>query len=107
MLLNNTWNAFYPSYVMNHHFSIYLQIVSLLAKQIQNGDLMKILSKANKMEELGCFCQKIKSTEFGKSVNDYEPKLKKNGEIEMSEDYYFFDKHISLYYHVACFIAQI
>lgn len=36
------------------------------------------------MVELGCYCQKIVSTDFGKIVENYEPTIKKNGEIEMN-----------------------
>lgn len=57
------------------------------------------------MIDLGTYCQKIVSTDFGKIVDDYEPKIKKNGEIEMNEKYFFFDKHVSLYYNIACFIV--
>jgi hypothetical protein len=30
-----------------------------------------------------------------------------SGEIKMAGNYFFFEKHVSLYYHVACFIAEI
>lgn len=36
MLLYNTWNTFYPSYVLHHHFTIYLQILSMIASQTQD-----------------------------------------------------------------------
>lgn len=58
------------------------------------------------MIDLGLYCQKIISTDFGKAVNDYEPTITKEGEIKMDSNYYFLDKHVSLYCHIACFIAQ-
>lgn len=58
------------------------------------------------MVDLGTYCQKIISTEFGKIIDNYEPKITKNGEIEMNQEYFFFDKHVSLYIHIACFIVQ-
>jgi hypothetical protein len=33
MLLYNSWNAFYPSYVLNHHFNVYMQILSQITQQ--------------------------------------------------------------------------
>jgi hypothetical protein len=32
MLLYNTWNAFYPSYVLGHHFGVFLSILQLFGK---------------------------------------------------------------------------
>lgn len=43
MLLYNSWNAFYPSYILNHHFSVYLQILNMITSQTgdkQMKDLM-------------------------------------------------------------------
>lgn len=56
MLLFNTWNAFYPSYIMNHHFTVYLQVLNLLSKEIKNENFKEIFRKAQKMEQIGCYC---------------------------------------------------
>ena len=58
------------------------------------------------MYDLGFFAKKIINTDFGKPVDSYEPTLKKNGYIQMNENYFFFDKHVSLYYHAACFMVK-
>lgn len=33
MLLYNSWNAFYPSYILNHHFTVYLEILNMITNQ--------------------------------------------------------------------------
>ncbi len=47
MLIYNTWNTFYPSYVMNHHFAVYLEILKLFHK---DSNVIKTYEKARNLD---------------------------------------------------------
>lgn len=43
MLVYNTWNAFYPSYILNHHFNIYMEILKMIASQTGDKQVKNLL----------------------------------------------------------------
>jgi len=78
MLLYNTWNTFYPSYILSHHWTVYLPILTLFKS---NKEVSLTFNKAKNMEHLGFYAKKIICSDFGKYVYEYEPILNKKGEI--------------------------
>lgn len=61
---------------MHHHFSIYLQILGLFAK---NEQVLPTFQKAKSMQELGFYAKKIINVDFAKPVHEYEPIMNQNG----------------------------
>ena len=48
MLKHNVYNTFYPSYVLQHHYDVFLPMLMTLAKAPQTKDIIKA-AKINKI----------------------------------------------------------
>ena len=57
LLSSNTWNTFYPSYVLNHHWSIFMRLISGFSKS-KDPAVLSLLQKGRTMENVGAVFQK-------------------------------------------------
>lgn len=56
-LLHNGWNAYYPSYVLHHHFRIFIKLLRENAKRTDE-QTVNLIRRAESLEIVGAFFDK-------------------------------------------------
>lgn len=102
MLSFNVFNTYYPSYVLHHHYELFVPILSMFAER---EDIKRILTCSRKHVFTGAFFyEKIKLNL--KEADRNTPTIDASGAIQMPEDTYFYSGATSPYITHCAFIAN-
>ena len=96
MLASNTWNTFYPSYVLNHHWTIFMKLVSQFSKS-KNPAILSLIQKGRTFEKVGAVFQK----EWQMNYKTYHlvskpPKISSDNVIHHDPELYYYGKNTSV-----------
>lgn len=84
MLSNNTYNTFYPSYVLDHHFRVFMKVSRDCSKS-KNAAVQNIVQKGEKLDYVGAFFDVTEQINFKTCRPSGQlPKIDSKGSLIMS-----------------------
>ena len=100
MLGANVFNVYYPSYVLQHHYNVFVPLL----KKVSKEEGKEFLKMAQKNEVTGAFFHETVRSDL-KDKGKEMPVLE-NGVIKMSEEIYFYSGVTSPYITHAMFVCK-
>jgi hypothetical protein len=102
MLSFNVFNTYYPSYVLTHHFDIFLPALEQLPA---SKDIKELVGRAKKLEVTGAFFTENLRLDFKKADKEI-PSLNEAGILQMDPQTYFYSGVTSPYITHCAFLAH-
>lgn len=100
MLEFNVFNTYYPSYVLHHHYNVFVSTIASLAK---NEKIDQLVKEAKELSVVGAFLHEKLRLDF-KNADKELPRLE-NGVIAMEQSTYFYSGASSPYINHCAFVA--
>lgn len=102
MLSFNVFNTYYPSYVLHHHYDVFIPALAQFASQ---KEVKELLSKANQNVATGAYFHDKIRLDFKRTDKEL-PSINEAGVVQMNAETYFYSGATSPYITHCAFLAQ-